>query len=109
MPLALYKDSAGQLVIASSLPSGGSSVADPSTDADHLNLAYNNAPPAYHPGVAATVVEHSGATLPSHTVATLPPATSTEMIFVSNESGGAVAAFSDGTNWRRVTDRAVVS
>jgi hypothetical protein len=31
------------------------------------------------------------------------------MIYVSNEIGGAVIAFSDGTNWRRVTDRAVVS
>ena len=30
-------------------------------------------------------------------------------IFVSNEAGGAVPAFSDGTNWRRVTDRAIVS
>jgi hypothetical protein len=30
-------------------------------------------------------------------------------IFVSDEAGGAVIAFSDGTNWRRVTDRAVVS
>ncbi len=31
------------------------------------------------------------------------------MIYVSNESGGAVVAFSDGTSWRRLTDRAVVS
>lgn len=31
------------------------------------------------------------------------------IIFVSNESGGAVLAFSDGTNWRRVTDRAIIS
>jgi hypothetical protein len=31
------------------------------------------------------------------------------MIFVTNESGGAVVAFSDGTAWRRVTDRAVVT
>lgn len=31
------------------------------------------------------------------------------LIYVSNEAGGAVIAFSDGTNWRRVTDRAVVS
>jgi hypothetical protein len=31
------------------------------------------------------------------------------MVYVSNESGGAVVAFSDGTNWRRVTDRAIVS
>jgi hypothetical protein len=31
------------------------------------------------------------------------------MVYVSNESGGAVVAFSDGTDWRRVTDRAIVS
>jgi hypothetical protein len=48
---------------------------------------------------------------PSYTVATLP---STALyarctIYVSDEAGGAVLAFSDGTNWRRVTDRAVVS
>lgn len=49
-------------------------------------------------------------TLPSYTVATLPPVTSQPgMIFVSDESGGAVPAFSDGTNWRRVTDRAVIT
>jgi len=42
----------------------------------------------------------------------LPSASATgagAMIFVSNEAGGAVIAFSDGTNWRRATDRAVVS
>lgn len=31
------------------------------------------------------------------------------MIYVSDETGGAVPCFSDGTNWRRVTDRAVAS
>lgn len=31
------------------------------------------------------------------------------LIFVYDESGGAVLAFSDGTDWRRVTDRAIVS
>jgi hypothetical protein len=31
------------------------------------------------------------------------------MIYVSDETGGAVMAFSDGTNWRRVTDRQIVS
>lgn len=30
-------------------------------------------------------------------------------IAVSDESGGFVTAFSDGTNWRRVTDRAICS
>jgi hypothetical protein len=31
------------------------------------------------------------------------------LIFVSNESGGSVPAFSDGSKFRRVTDRAIVS
>lgn len=31
------------------------------------------------------------------------------MVYISNESGGAVPAFSDGTHWRRVTDRAIIS
>jgi hypothetical protein len=31
------------------------------------------------------------------------------MIYVSDETGGAVMAFSDGSNWRRITDRAIVS
>ncbi|MBL8883972.1 MAG: hypothetical protein JNL45_13070 [Hyphomicrobium sp.] len=50
--------------------------------------------------------------LPSFTVATVPSAATYgagSMIYVSNESGGAVVAFSDGTSWRRLTDRAVVS
>ncbi|WP_188260881.1 glycosyl hydrolase family 28-related protein [Azospirillum tabaci] len=48
--------------------------------------------------------------LRSYTVATLPSASvAGKEIYVSNESGGAVPAFADGTNWRRVTDRAVVS
>lgn len=49
--------------------------------------------------------------LPSYTTTTLPSASTAagQMIYVSNESGGAVPAFSDGTNWRRVTDRAIVS
>lgn len=47
----------------------------------------------------------------SYTVVGLPAAATYPrgVIYVSNESGGAVLAFSDGTNWRRVTDRAVVS
>lgn len=47
----------------------------------------------------------------SYTVATLPDATAAEgiIIYVSDEVGGAVLAFSDGADWRRVTDRAIVS
>ena len=35
--------------------------------------------------------------------------TFSSLIYVSDESGGATIAFSDGTNWRRVTDNAIVS
>tara|TARA_R110000796_G_scaffold163505_2_gene280433 strand:- start:4324 stop:4605 length:282 start_codon:yes stop_codon:yes gene_type:complete len=48
--------------------------------------------------------------LTSYTVATVPTVTSAPgMIYVSDETGGAVMAFSDGTNWRRCTDRAIIS
>lgn len=47
--------------------------------------------------------------LQRYTVATLPAAATDRLIIVSDESGGLVPAFSDGTNWRRVTDRAIVS
>ena len=47
---------------------------------------------------------------PSYTVAGVPSASPAgQMIYVTNESGGAVPAFSDGTNWRRVTDRAIIT
>jgi hypothetical protein len=47
----------------------------------------------------------------SYTVSGAPSASAAngQIIYVSDESGGAVLAFSDGTNWRRVTDRAVIS
>ena len=49
---------------------------------------------------------------PSYTVAQLASLSATpagQMVYCSNESGGAVPAFSDGTDWRRVTDRAIVT
>jgi hypothetical protein len=48
--------------------------------------------------------------LPSFTTTTLPSASvAGAMIYVTNETGGPVPAFADGTNWRRVTDRAIVT
>lgn len=48
--------------------------------------------------------------LRSYTVGTLPSASAAgQRIYVTNEAGGATPAFSDGTNWRRDADRAVVS
>lgn len=49
--------------------------------------------------------------LPSYLKTALPVAADNTgaMIYVTNEVGGAVPAFSDGANWRRVTDRAIVA
>jgi hypothetical protein len=48
--------------------------------------------------------------LPSYTANALPSAAvAGAMIYVTNEFGGPVPAFADGTNWRRVTDRAIVT
>lgn len=47
----------------------------------------------------------------SYTVATVPTASAgaAQLIYISDESGGATLAFSDGTDWRRLSDRAIVS
>lgn len=49
--------------------------------------------------------------LKTYTVATLPSAASYPrgLIYVSDQSTGAEPAFSDGTNWRIFSTRAVVS
>lgn len=49
--------------------------------------------------------------LKTYTVAGVPAASSYPrgIIYVSNETGGATIAFSDGSVWRRVQDRAQVS
>lgn len=49
--------------------------------------------------------------LTSYTVATVPAASahSGAIIYVSDEAGGAQPAFSDGTDWRRLSDRTVIS
>lgn len=48
--------------------------------------------------------------LPRYAKANLPSATKPgEMIFVNDDVGGSTPAFSDGTNWRRVADRAIIA
>lgn len=49
--------------------------------------------------------------LNAYTVSTVPTAGDYTggLIYVSDETGGATVAFSDGTNWRRVQDRVIVS
>ena len=63
-------------------------------------------------GEVADILTDAHARVRSYTVATLPSAAAAgagSIVYVSDESGGAVLAFSDGADWRRVTDRAVVS
>lgn len=49
--------------------------------------------------------------LPPYAKAALPSASGYPyaLIFVTDDAGGSVPAFSDGANWRRVTDRNVIS
>jgi hypothetical protein len=49
--------------------------------------------------------------LASYAKASLPTAATftAHMIYVTDDVGGATPAFSDGTNWRRVADRNVIS
>ncbi len=49
--------------------------------------------------------------LASYTVAGAPAAAdhANMLIYVSDETGGATIAFSDGTNWLRAQDRAIIS
>ncbi|MDX2308711.1 MAG: DUF2793 domain-containing protein [Hyphomicrobium sp.] len=55
---------------------------------------------------------NGGVRLGAYTVAGLPSAASSgagTIVYVSNASGGSVVAFSDGTNWRRISDRTIVT
>jgi hypothetical protein len=48
--------------------------------------------------------------LASYTVAALPSASPAgQLVFASNAASGSIPVFSDGTNWRRVDDRNIVS
>ena len=60
---------------------------------------------------AADVVKGAALRMRDYTVAGLPSAATFIYceVMCTNEAGGAVPVFSDGTNWRRVTDRAIAS
>ncbi len=60
---------------------------------------------------ASSGVFNAPVIFPSYFVSALPSAGSHSggMVYVSNEAGGAVMAFSDGLAWRRLTDRNIVS
>lgn len=79
-----------------------------------ITLSNNGTLVTFSAGVSVTgqVIASTFVKPGSFTVAGVPSASTSgagAMIFVSNESGGSVIAFSDGTNWRRVTDRAIIT
>lgn len=48
--------------------------------------------------------------LTTYTKTTLPPVLTTPgLIFVSDAAGGPVAAYSDGTNWRKVSNGDIIT
>ena len=47
--------------------------------------------------------------LPSYTVATLPDTVAGDLALCTDETGGSTVVFFDGSNWRRMADRAVAS
>ena len=47
--------------------------------------------------------------LPSYTVATLPSTVAGDLALCTDETGGSTVVFYDGSDWRRMADRAVAS
>jgi hypothetical protein len=84
------------------------------TVSEDLGNVTTSATVSYDLGTETTsgILTPSYLLLPSKTVTQLASLTASpagQFVYCSDESGGAVPAFSDGTNWRRVTDRAIVS
>jgi hypothetical protein len=84
------------------------------TVSEDLGLITDAATVEYDLGLIVTsgVIQPDSLILPTKTVAELANLSANpaaQFVYCSDESGGAVPAFSDGTNWRRVTDRAVVT
>ncbi len=67
---------------------------------------------SFHTGLTLVASASGVPRVASFTVSGLPSASAAgagALAFVSDETGGPVLAFSDGTDWRRVTDGTVVS
>ena len=84
------------------------------TVSEDLGLITDVATVEYDLGLIVTggVIQPDSLILPTKTVAQLANLSANpaaQFVYCSDEAGGAVPAFSDGTNWRRVTDRQIVS
>lgn len=75
-----------------------------------ISLSGGELVPIVQSGVTVKAAINTLVILTSYTVATLPaPSTPGRLAYVTDNVGGAVPAFDDGVNWRRVTDRAICS
>jgi hypothetical protein len=93
---------------------GGSmgTIVDLATIFNDLGLITDTYSEAYDLGTVVTtgVFYPQSLVLPGYTVGTLPTATTPgAFIYVSDASGGSIPAFADGSNWRRVDDRSIVT
>jgi hypothetical protein len=80
------------------------------TDTANITIDYGVVTDSASKGDFEYLSDIYGPTGDSFTVSSLPSAAQPgQMIYVSDETAGSVMAFSDGSNWRRITDRAVVS
>jgi len=88
------------------------SITDSVTLSSDSGLITNSVSASYDLGLIYTtgVIYPTLFALPLYTISTLPsPLQAGQLLFVTDETGGSVPAFSDGTNWRRMTDRQIVS
>lgn len=61
-------------------------------------------------GVTGFSINNDGVgVLRNYTVATVPTSIAGGLIYVTNESGGATPCYGDGSTWRRIYDKAVIS
>lgn len=79
--------------------------------AERLRIAANGRVGIGIPAPVCALDVNGPVRVASYAKAALPSAAAGagQIIYVSDEAGGATIAFSDGANWRRVSDRAVVA
>lgn len=99
---------------ASIFGSGGSMglITEPVTSSEDLGFITDPFSSSYNLGqvVEGGLLWPEQLKLPPYGVSSLPSASIPGcMIFVTDASGGSIPAFSDGTNWRRVDDRSIVT
>jgi hypothetical protein len=113
---ALASGQTNQIVIGHNATGLGSNTAvlgndSIATTALKGNVGIGTTSPSQRLHVVGSIKASQPIIFPSYTVGTLPTGASYTggMAYVTDEAGGATMAFYDGTNWRRVQDRAVVS